>query len=90
MALQSSILGRYNTPSGARLLTAQRAAGVTHVTDSPASSQGLVYKVDEIPDVEGPDAVIALVDDYVAQARAFAAIPMRQTLIANAGTPLPA
>ena len=72
-------LGRYTTAAGARAIYGQRINGVVRVTDCPANGGGRAYLVERGLEQEGAgacEALLALVADYLDQARALTAIPM--------------
>jgi hypothetical protein len=69
-------LARYTVPTGERILYGQRINGVVRVTDVPASGRGRSYLVERELELDGYDALKALVADYVQQSRKLRAVPM--------------
>ena len=69
-------LGRYRIPAGERIVYGQRVDGVVRVTDVPARGRGRAYLVERELEQDGHAALLALVADYVNQAKLHAAVPM--------------
>jgi len=69
-------LGRYRVPEGERIICGQRVDGVVRVTDVPARGGGRAYLVERELERDGYGAVLALVADYIEQAKLHGAIPM--------------
>jgi hypothetical protein len=66
-------LARYRISSGERIVRGQRILGVVRVSDIPADGHGRRYLVER--ELTSLEELQALVDDYVAQAAAWDAIP---------------
>lgn len=77
----STVLGRYTTPQGGRKLCGRVKDGDTFLSDEPVSGRGCIYPVDVIPVADGLDAVEAIVELYLQEARSSCAIPMTHTVI---------
>ncbi len=75
-----NVLGRYTTPHGGRKLCACVNDGQTVLTDEPVSGRGQVYPIDVVPASDGLDAVEAIVNLYLQEARASCSIPMARTI----------
>jgi hypothetical protein len=74
-------LARYSvTGSGERILARQRVDGHVRVVDRP-SGRGRAYLVEGELELDGPDAVDAIVSDYLREARKSDAIPMRTSVV---------
>ncbi len=70
-------LGRYSTPTdGQRLLVGQRVDGVVRLVDVPAGGHGRAYLVDRELELDGYGALLALVTEYLAEARRWNEVPM--------------
>jgi hypothetical protein len=69
-------LGRYHVPDGERIIYGQRVDGVVRVTDVAARGGGRAYLVERELERDGYGAVLALVADYIEQAKLHGAIPM--------------
>lgn len=67
-------LGRYETPSGTRVLTGRRIDGVVHVYDLPAAGEGRRYFVEAGFDSRAELAV--LISDYCEEAKRHGGCPM--------------
>jgi hypothetical protein len=80
----SNVLGRYTTPQGGRKLCARVKDGQTFLTDEPVSGRGPIYPIDVVPfsdGLDGLDAVQAIVDLYLKDARSSCSIPMAHTIL---------
>jgi len=74
-------LARYRvTDGGQRILFSQRTHGHVRVVDRPAAG-GRSYLVERELELDGRDAIDAMVADYLCQARKFDAIPMRTSVV---------
>ena len=74
-------LARYSvTDGGRRILYRQRCDGHVRVVDRPAGG-GRSYLVERELELDGPEAVDAIVADYLRQARRFDAVPMRASVV---------
>jgi len=80
-APRSNELGRYTTQQGGRKLCARIKDGQTFLTDEPTSGRGRIYPVDVVPFSDGLDAVHAIVDLYLEDARSSCSIPMAHTIL---------
>ena len=80
-APRSNVLGRYITPQGGRKLCARIKDGQTFLTDEPTSGRGRIYPVDVVPFSDGLDAVHAIVNLYLEDARSSCSIPMAHTIL---------
>ena len=83
-APRSNELGRYTTQQGGRKLCARIKDGQTFLTDEPTSGRGRIYPVDVVPfsdGLDGLDAVQAIVDLYLEDARSSCSIPMAHTIL---------
>jgi hypothetical protein len=70
-------LGRYNTPAdGERVICAQRVNGTVRLMDVPADAHGRAYLIERELEKDGYAALLALTEDYLAQAAKLAAIPL--------------
>ena len=69
-------LARYVVPAGERVVYGQRVNGVVRVTDVPNSGRGRAYLVERGLELDGYDALKALVSDYVSQSQVLADVPM--------------
>ncbi|MEO6858299.1 MAG: hypothetical protein ABI323_06890 [Solirubrobacteraceae bacterium] len=78
-------LARYQISSGERVLLAQRVDGVVRLVDRPASGQGRSYLVERELDLDGDDALTALIADYRHQSQIHDRVPM---LTATVGSQL--
>lgn len=67
-------LGRYRTNGTERVVRGQRVDGVVRVTDIPASGHGRRYLVER--GLTSKAELDALVDDYLAQAARWDAVPV--------------
>jgi hypothetical protein len=78
---QSVELARYSvTVGGQRVLYRQRCDGHVRVVDRPVGA-GRSYLVERELELDGPEAIDAIVADYVRQARRFDAVPMRASVV---------
>ncbi len=77
----STVVGHYSTPHGPRKLRASARIGHTVLTDEPACRTGPIYTVETMPASDGQDAVTAIVDIYVNEARSTRSIPMAKTIL---------
>ena len=68
-------LARYRISSGERIVRGQRILGVVRVSDVPAQGNGRRYLVER--ELTSMDELQALVDDYVAQATKWDAVPVQ-------------
>ena len=66
-------LARYRISSGERIVRGQRILGVVRVSDVPAQGNGRRYLVER--ELTSMDELQALVDDYLAQAEQWDAVP---------------
>lgn len=74
-------LGRYRVSSGSRLVVGRRTSSAgTEIVDLPLDGTGPTYLVDR--GLHEPDAIAALVEDYLGQARSLDACPMSAEAIA--------
>jgi hypothetical protein len=74
-------LGRYRTPAGVeRVLYGQRVATVVRVTDVPVESPGRAYLVERGLEEDGYAALLALVQDYLKEAKRLGVPPMSTTI----------
>ncbi len=74
-------LARYGvTDGGQRILSSQRVDGHVRVVDRPAG-RGRSYLVERELELDGPEAIDAMLADYLRQARKFDAIPMRTSVV---------
>lgn len=75
-------LGRYRTAAGVeRVLYGQRVANVVRVTDVPVDRLGRAYLVERGLEEDGYAALLALVQDYLAQANQLGIPPMSTTVL---------
>jgi hypothetical protein len=74
-------LGRYRVSAGERVIVGQRVNGVVRVTDVPAGGGGRAYLIERELEKDGYAALMALVDDYVAQSQRLNAVPMACSLL---------
>lgn len=72
-------MGRYETPTGERVLVGRRVEGVVHVFDWPAGGRGRRYFVEAGFESKGELAV--LIADYRRQAERLGVCPMSCQLI---------
>lgn len=73
-------LGRYTVPgAGERIIYGQRVDGVVRLVDVPAAGQDRAYLIERELEVDGNDALNALVVDYLEQARIHQQIPMAES-----------
>jgi len=77
----STELARYTVSAGERILCGQRVDGSVRVTDRPSSGGGRSYLVESGMELDGANALDALVADYVAQARELDEIPMATSAV---------
>ena len=80
-ARRSNVPARYNTPHGGRMVCARVKHGQTFLTDEPTSGHGRVFPVDVVPASDGPEAVEAIVELYLEDARSSCSIPMAHTIL---------
>jgi hypothetical protein len=74
-------LARYSvTDGGQRVLYRQRCDGHVRVVDRPAGG-GRSYLVERDLELDAPEAIGAIVADYLRQARRFDAVPMRASVV---------
>jgi len=74
-------LARYSvTDSGQRILSWQRVDGHVRVVDRPAG-RGRSYLLERELELDGPEAIDAMLTDYLRQAREFDAIPMGTSVV---------
>jgi hypothetical protein len=74
-------LGRYRTAVGVeRVLYGQRVARVVRVTDVPVESSGRAYLVELGLEEDGYAALLALVQDYLEEAKRLGVPPMSTTV----------
>ena len=74
-------LGRYRTAAGVeRVLYGQRVATVVRVTDVPVESPGRAYLVERGLEEDGYAALLALVRDYLEEAKRLGVPPMSTTI----------
>jgi hypothetical protein len=74
-------LGRYCTATGVeRVLYGQRIATVVRVTDVPVKSPGRAYLVERGLEEDGYPALLALVRDYLEEAKRLGVPPMSTTI----------
>lgn len=74
-------LGRYRISAGERVLYGQRINGRVRVTDRPAMPGGRSYLIESGVELDGFDALRALIDDYIEQARALDRVPMASSAL---------
>jgi hypothetical protein len=74
-------LARYTVPGGERVLCGQRLNGCVCVTDRPGSGTGRSYIVEHQPELDGEEALQALIADYLRQARELGEVPMASDAI---------
>jgi hypothetical protein len=74
----------YELPEGTRLLSAQRVGEAVHVSDRPLGHPGKTYLVETA--VSSLSELIALAEDYRAQADALGDCPMRAGAIDAGGS----
>jgi hypothetical protein len=75
-------LGRYRTAAAVeRVLYGQRVATVVRVTDVPVESPGRAYLVERGLEEDGYAALLALVRDYLEEAKRLGAPPMSTTTL---------
>ncbi|HTB70754.1 MAG TPA: hypothetical protein VK707_07230 [Solirubrobacteraceae bacterium] len=74
-------LARYRISEGERVLYGQRVDGRVRVTDRPAVVGGRSYLVQSGVEVDGLDALKALVADYLEQADRFDRVPMATSAV---------
>jgi hypothetical protein len=75
-------LARYTISSGERIVYGQRINGSVRITDSPATAgAGRSYVIEAAIEVDGNDAMKALVADYATQARNLDAVPVLSSLV---------
>jgi hypothetical protein len=72
---------RYTVPAGERVIYGQRVGSVVRVTDRPAAPDGCSYLVEARLEADDNGALLALVADYVSQAKELAAVPMSVSLL---------
>lgn len=77
-------LARYAAGEEERVLYATGSTAGQTVIDSPARSGGRRYVVEKLTSQDGPEALAALVGDYLARARQLDAVPMCQRALAEA------
>jgi hypothetical protein len=74
-------LGRYRTAAGVeRVLYGQRVATVVRVTDVPVESPGRAYLLERGLEEDGYAALLALVRDYLKEAKRLGVPPMSTTI----------
>jgi hypothetical protein len=69
-------LGRYRVSAGERVIVGQRVHGVVRIGDVPAGGRGRAYLIERELERDGYAALMALIDDYIAQSQRLNAIPM--------------
>jgi hypothetical protein len=74
-------LGRYRVSAGERILYGQRVNGRVRLTDRPATPGGRSYLIESGVEVDGFDALKALVAHYIEQARDLDRVPMATSAI---------
>jgi hypothetical protein len=75
-------LGRYRTNEGVeRVIYGQRIAGVVRITDCPVEPPGRAYLVERGLEQDGYAALLALVTDYLDQAKQLGVPPMSTTVL---------
>ncbi len=74
-----SLLARYTTREGERILVGQRVDGVVQITDRPLGRSGRPYLVET--GICSMGELAALVADYKARAEALGDCPMRVPLL---------
>jgi hypothetical protein len=75
-------LARYRISAGERVLYGQRVNGRVRVTDRPATpGGGRSYLIESGVEIDGFEALKALVADYVEQARALDRVPMASSVL---------
>jgi hypothetical protein len=74
-------LGRYRISAGERVLYGQRVSGRVRVTDRPAAPGGRSYLIESGIELDGLQALKALIADYIEQARALDRVPMASSAL---------
>jgi hypothetical protein len=74
-------LARYSVPAGDRILYGQRINGVVRIVDVPQNSGGRSYLVERELELDGYAALLALVSDYVSEAKRLKQVPMATSLL---------
>jgi hypothetical protein len=75
-------LGRYRTDAGVeRVLYGQRVGTVVRITDIPVDQPGRAYLVERGLEQDGYAALLAVVQDYLAQANQLGVPPMSTTVL---------
>jgi hypothetical protein len=76
-------LARYRVSSGERVLYSTRAGERLCVFDAPVQPGGARYPVEELGGDEAPDALGALIADYLAKAKELDDVPMAASALAQ-------
>jgi hypothetical protein len=75
-------LARYTTPSvGERVIRGQRVDGRVRLTDHPAAGGARAFVIERGLEQDGNAAMLALIDDYKAQAVRHDEVPMRSSAV---------
>jgi hypothetical protein len=75
-------LGRYRTDAGVeRVLYGQRVGTVVRITDVPVDQPGRAYLVERGLEQDGYAALLAVVQDYLKQAKQLGVPPMSTTVL---------
>ncbi len=78
---QPTELARYTVSSAERVLHGQQSDGRVSVTDSPACGGGRSYLIESDLELDDEGQLVALVADYIAQARELGEIPMASSAV---------
>jgi hypothetical protein len=80
----SGELSRYRLSGGEeRVVSSERVEGSLRLTDRPRSGEGRSYLIERDLQIEGSDALKALLADYLTQARELDEVPMAASAISQ-------